>query len=77
MQFTCLGESIEECITFTVPTEREVRRNDKNREEITKHISYILQFTARTRFIASLLSSLVNNLSEAIYRIKCKFGHDH
>ena len=27
--------------------------------------------------MASSLSNLVNNLSEGIHRIKCKFGHDH
>ena len=34
--FTCLGESTEKCITFTVPVEKEVTRTDKNGEEITK-----------------------------------------
>ena len=27
-------------------------------------------------FLPSLLSNLVNNLSEGIHRIKCKYGHD-
>ena len=48
---TCLGESNDKYITFTVPIEKEVTRNDKNGEprndkngeEITKNISYILQ----------------------------------
>ena len=44
--------------------------------EITKNISYILQFTDSARFMASSLSNLVNNLSEGIHRIKCKYGHD-
>ena len=39
-----------------------------------KHLSYILQFIDSTRFMASLLSNLVNNLSEGIHRVK--FGHD-
>ena len=26
--------------------------------------------------MASSLSNLINNLSEGIHRIKCKFGHD-
>ena len=43
-QFTCLGENSEKYISFTVPIEGEVTRIDKNREEITKNISYILQF---------------------------------
>ena len=43
---------------------------DKNRKEITKNISYILQFIGSARFMASSLSNLVNNLSEGIHRIK-------
>ena len=76
-QFTCLGKNTEKYITFTVPIEKEVTRIDKNGEEITKNISYILQFIDNARFIASSLSNLVNNLSEGIHRIKCKFGHDN
>ena len=49
---------------------------DKNGEEITRDISYILQFNGSTRFMASSLSNLVNNLSEGIHRIKFKFRHD-
>ena len=41
-QFTCLRENTEKYITFTVPIEKEVKRIDKNVEEITKNISYIL-----------------------------------
>ena len=33
---------------------------DKNGEEISKNISYILQFIDSTRFIGSSLSNLVN-----------------
>ena len=36
----------------------------------------MLQFINSGRFIASSLSNFVNNLSEGIHRIKCKFGHD-
>ena len=66
-QFTCLGENSEKYITFTVSIEKEV---DNNGEEITKNISYKLQFINNTRFIASLLSSVVKNLSKRIHRIK-------
>ena len=75
-QFTCLGENNEKYITFTVPIEKEVTKIDKNAEEITNNTSYILQSTDSTRFMASSLSNLNNNLSERISRIKCKFGHD-
>ena len=36
----------------------------------------MLQFIDSTRFIASSLSNLVNNLSEGIHNIKCKYGHN-
>ena len=49
---TCLRENNNKYITFTVPIEKEVTkndkngepRNDKNGEEITNNISYISQF---------------------------------
>ena len=61
---------------ITVPIEIEVRRINKNWEEITKNMSYILEFINSARFLARSLSNLVNNLSEGIHKIKCKFGHD-
>ena len=72
-----MGENTEKYITFTVPIEKGVTRIDKNREEVTKNISYILQFIDSARFMACSLSNLVNNLSEEIHRIKCKYGHDY
>ena len=58
-----------------VPIEKEVMRVDKNGEK-NKNKSYTLQFIDSTRSMASSLSNLVNNFSEGIHRIKCKFGHD-
>ena len=74
--FIFLGENTEKYITFTAPIEEEVTRIDKNWEEITKNISYILQDIDSARFMASSLSNLVSTLSEGIHRIKCKYGHD-
>ena len=37
---------------------------------------YILQFIDSARFMASTLLNLVNNFSEGIHRIKCKYRHD-
>ena len=71
-----MGENTEKYITIAVSMEKEVTRIDKNGEEITKNISYILQFIDSIRFMASSLSNLVNNLSEGIHRTKCKFGDD-
>ena len=44
---------------------------------MAKHISYTLQLIDNARFMASSLSNLGNNLSEGIYRIKCKFVHEY
>ena len=73
-QFTCLEENTEKYITFTVSIGKKVTRIDKNGEEITKNVSYILQFIDSARFMTSSLSNLVNNFSEGIHRFKCKFG---
>ena len=35
-----------------------------------------MQIIDSPRFMASSLSNLVNNLSEGIHRIRCKFGHN-
>ena len=68
-QFNCLGENIEKYTTFSVPIGKEVLRTDKSRKEVTKTISYRLQFVDSARFMASALSNLVNNLAEGIHRI--------
>ena len=59
-----------------MPIEKKVTRIDKNKEEITKNISYKLRLIDSIRFMASSLSNLVNNLSEGIHKVKFKFGHD-
>ena len=41
---THLGENTEKWITFTVSIEKAVTRIDKNGEEITKNMSYVLKF---------------------------------
>ena len=71
-----MGENTEKYITFTVPIEKQVTKNDKPGEQITKNICHILQFTDSARFMASSLSNLVDNFSEGIHKIKCKFRHD-
>ena len=68
--------TLKKCITFSVRIEKEVTRIDKNGEEITKKIFYMLQFIDSARYMASSLSNLVNNLSERVHKSKCKYGHD-
>ena len=36
----------------------------------------LLKFVDWAKFMASLLSNLVNNLTEGIHEIKCKYRHD-
>ena len=50
IQFTCLAENTEKCITFTVPIEKEVTRIN---EEIINNIPYISQFIDSAGFMAS------------------------
>ena len=71
-----LERTLKKCITFTVSIENEVTRIIKNKEEVAKHISYILQVFDSARFMASSLSNLVNNISEGVHKIKCKYEHN-
>ena len=66
-QFTCLGENNEKYITFTIPIEKQLQELIKTENKLRKKISYTLQFINRSRFTASSLSNLVNNLSERIH----------
>ena len=59
-------------LTFIFPVEKEITRIDRNGGEITKNIFCRLKFA---RLMASSLSNLVNNHSEGIHKIKCKFWH--
>ena len=73
---TCVGKNTEKYIRFPVPIEKEVTIIDKNREEVTNNISYILQFIESAIFMTSSLPNFVNNLSERIHKTKCKYRHD-
>ena len=75
--FTCFGENTEKYNTVIVPMEKEIARFDKNGEQITKNISYVLQFIDSTRFLASSSSNLIINLSEGLHRIKWISEHDY
>ena len=66
-----LEKNTEKYLTFTVPIEKEVTRINKNGEKTTKNISYILKFIDSARFMASLSSTLANNLPKGIDKIIC------
>ena len=50
---------------------------EKKLQKIYLKIYLTIYFIDSTRFMARSLSNLVNNLSEGIHRIKCKFGHNN
>ena len=62
-QLECLGENREKYKTFLIP----IKNKLGNGKTITCNIKFIDSF----RFMASLLASLVNNLSERLHKDKC------
>ena len=64
-------------ITFSVPIKKEIKKTNKNGEEITKTISYKLKLIDSTIIMASSISNLADNLAEGIHKIKCKYRHDN
>ena len=70
-EFECLGENTEKYITFSVPIEKQITKNDKNENDKIMKISYKIKFIDSFRFISSSLSSLVDNLSEGRHSDKC------
>ena len=75
IEFNCLGENIEKCITFSVATRKKATRIDNNVEKITKAKSYRFQCIDITRFTGNSLSNPVNNLAEGVHKIKCNYEH--
>ena len=71
-EFNFLKENTEKYKTFSVPITKEIKRIDKNGEEITKNIFYKLQFSDIARSMARSLSNLVDNLAEGIHESKYK-----
>ena len=54
--------------------EKEVTKIDKKENKLQK--TYLTYYNFSARFMASLLSNLVNNLSEEILGIKYKYRYD-
>ena len=69
-EITCLGENSEKYINVSVPVEKDLKRIDKNGEEITETKSSKLKFIDRARFMAIPLSNLANNLVQRIHKIE-------
>ena len=62
--FECLGENTEKYITFSVPLKKKI--DNKNID-----ITYKIKFIDGFRFMTTLLSKLVDNLTDNIHNDKC------
>ena len=62
--FECLGENTEKYITFSVPIKKRIE--NKNID-----ITYKIKFIDSFRFMATSLSTLVDNLTENVHNDKC------
>ena len=71
-QFECLGGNIEKCKIFSVPIKKQVTNIDKYGNESVVTISYKIKYIDSARFMATLLSNLVDNLTEGIHKVKNK-----
>ena len=71
-KFELLGENTEKYKTFYVLIENEVTNIDKDCNVSVAAMSYKIKFIDSARFLASLLSNLVDNLTKGIHKIKCK-----
>ena len=65
-----LGKIQKSTKTFSVPTEKEIRKVDKDGNEGITTVSYKIKFI--DLFMANSLLNLVNNLTEGIHKINCK-----
>ena len=70
-QLECLGENTENYKTFSLPIEK-VTKMYKYCNESVVPVSYKIKFINSARFLATLLSNLVDNLTERIHKIKCE-----
>ena len=63
---------IQKSTRLSVPIEKKVTNIDKDGDESVVTISYRIKCVDSARFMASSLSSLVDNLAEAVHKIKCE-----
>ena len=70
-EFECLGENAEKYVTFSVPVKKEITKKDKNGNDKITKISYKIKFIDTYRFMSTLLSNLVSNLSEGLHNDRC------
>ena len=65
-ELNCIGDNMENYITFSVPIKKECNNNDN------KTITYRLKYIDSFRFMPTSLSELVNNTSGIFNSIECK-----
>ena len=71
-QFEYLEENTEKYKHFSVLIEKGIKKIYKDDSEDITSISYKIKYIDSTRFTASSISNLVDNLAEGIHKIKCK-----
>ena len=69
---TSFSDTVYKYCKVFVPIEKEVTNIDKDGNESVVTISYKTKFIDSARFMATSLSNLVDNLTEAVHKIKCK-----
>ena len=69
-QFECIEENNELYKSFSVPIKKEFIKIDKDGKRSDEITSDKIEFIDSARFMTSLLSNLVDNLSEKIHKIK-------
>ena len=72
IEFECLGENTEKYIPFSVPIKKKITKIDKDGNDKIMKTSYKIKFIDSFKFRSSLLSSLVDNLSEGFHSDKCR-----
>ena len=71
-QFECIGLKKEKYKTFSALIKKKIVKIDKDDNKTDETISYKVKFIDNVRFMARLLSNLVDNLTEGIHKIKCE-----
>ena len=70
-EFEYLGENTEKYITLSIPIKNKITKKDKNGNDKITKISYKIKFIDSYRFMSTLLSNLVSNLSEGLHNDRC------
>ena len=71
-QFQSIQESNEIYKSFTVLTKKEVIKIDKSGNKSVETLSYKMKLIDSMRFMGTLLSKLIDNVTGGIHEIECK-----